>query len=63
MGNYVAESGAQKASPPGVETRVTPDRPDVLDGGHVVDGVGVDDLAAGCRVRRVGWWFLVGMAQ
>ena len=42
----------------GVETSVIPDEPDVLDGGDVVEGVGVVGLASGCRVRRVVWWFL-----
>jgi hypothetical protein len=42
----------------GEETPVTPDEPDVLDADGVVEGLGVDTLATGRRVRRVGWWFL-----
>jgi hypothetical protein len=38
---------------PGVQTPVTPDGPDVLDGGDGVEEVAIDGLAAGCRVRRV----------
>ena len=41
----------------GVETPNTPDEPDALDAGDVVEGVGVDVLATGCRVRRVVWCF------
>ena len=40
---------------PGLETPDTPVGPDGLDGGDVVDGVGGDGLASGCRVRRVVW--------
>jgi hypothetical protein len=32
---------------PGVDTPLTPDGPDVLDGGEVVEGVGVVGLASG----------------
>ena len=31
------------------ETLVTPDEPDILDGGDVVEGVGVDGLAVDCN--------------
>ena len=45
-------------STPGVKTPLTPDEPDVLDGGDRVEGVVGDGLASGCRVRRVGGCFL-----
>ena len=41
-------SGAKVGGlPPGVETPVTPDEPDLLDGGYVVQGYGVAGLATG----------------
>ncbi len=47
-----------KGPTPGVEASATPDEPDVLDAGDVVEGVGVGGLRRPRRVRRVGWWFL-----
>jgi hypothetical protein len=44
----------------GEETPVRPDEPDVLDASYGLQGLGVDGLATGCRVRRVVWWFLRG---
>ena len=50
----------KRGLPPGEETPVTPDEPDVLDAGDVVEGIGVDGLAAcssstsGCLVVSVG---------
>ena len=44
-----------------VEIPITPDGPDgpdVLDGGDVVEGVGVDGLASGSSSARVVGWFL-----
>jgi hypothetical protein len=43
----------QKELYPGAEIPFVPVEPDVLDGGDVVEGFGVDTLATGCRVRRV----------
>ena len=48
----------QKEVYPGAEIPFVPVEPDVLDGGDGVEGVGVDDLASGCRVCRVLFRFL-----
>jgi hypothetical protein len=58
IGRYVAGSGTQRGLTPGLVKAYTPDGPDVLDGGDVVEGVVGEGLASGCRVRRVGGWFM-----
>ena len=50
--------GKSMGLPRGEETLFTPDEPDVVDGGGVVDGLEVGGLASGRRVRRVVWCFL-----
>jgi hypothetical protein len=47
----------QKEVYPGAEIPFVPVEPDVLDGGDALQGLGVDTLATGRRVRRVVWWF------
>ena len=50
MGRQFARSGAVWGSTPGEVSREQPVEPDVLDGGDVVEGVGVVDWR---RVLRV----------
>jgi hypothetical protein len=47
-----------KGAYPGAETQDIPDEDDEVDAGDVVEELGVDSLATGCRVRRVGRRFL-----
>jgi hypothetical protein len=44
---------SQKGARPGVENPVTPDGPDVLDGGDGVEGLGFDGLAAGWLMASI----------
>ena len=53
-GRYIVRSGAKGGPCRGAETPDKPDEPVVLDGGDVVEGVGVVDLASG-STSASGW--------
>jgi hypothetical protein len=53
-GRYIARCRKKYGVYPVAENSSSPDEPDVVDAGVVVEGVGVDALRRGRRVRRVG---------
>jgi hypothetical protein len=62
-GRYLAGCMKKYESHPGVETPDTPDGSDELDACDVLRGLGLDVLASGCQVRRVGWWKVSWVAR